>query len=273
MFTPILYGVLLPLFSSALVVGAYVLATRNRSRRFSPFGIAALGIGFIGAYLGLRGMPSFPPNEASQWLLLAIPVASLLTAVQRRLPNRALALGSIGLFFATLFFAMLQPMFEYHWESFGLKALWLAGLTAFAVLFRWNWDHLEDHSRFGTLSVVGATSLAALLFALSGSMFLAQLAGAFAAAAGPLVLLSFWNKDLPVFAGTRDLFSTVLLGLTTMAFFYAELQPVTAILFLFALLLTGYTGLFPAHSLTKKIAVPGATAGAALAFAIIQSGF
>ncbi len=184
---PLVYGVLVPFAVSALVL----LLGRALPPRAQPaVSLVAAVLAFIVAQIALTGRPELPPSEASQWLVWILPVLVPLGLVCAHLPVWARTLGGIVGVYGALYL-VLRPMVQWTWESTAVAAAWnsVFGLMAaliFAGLAALTRAHDPGRSpRFVVIGLLTATSIA---LAATGSLMLAQLAGAMAAAVGPLAL-------------------------------------------------------------------------------------
>jgi hypothetical protein len=134
---PILLGVVLPwLIAGAVLLLAAVL-TRRRCGAWA--GILALGVGYVAGHIVVRGWPSFPPGERTDWLFYLALVLVILGLVEARWLTRASfrwGLRSIVFFVAVLLIVFprmrdaWQPVESVAW----LAALLIAGVAAWLSL-------------------------------------------------------------------------------------------------------------------------------------------
>lgn len=184
---PLVYGVLLPLVVSALIL----VVGRLLSPRMQPaVSLAAAVLAFVAAQIALTGRPELPPSEASQWLVWILPVLIPLGLVFTRLPNWAQVLGGLAGAYGSLYLG-LRPMVQWTWESKAVAAAWLSGFVLLAAFMFAGLSALaRTHAsgRSPRFAVIGLLTAASIALAATGSLMLAQLAGAMAAALGPLAL-------------------------------------------------------------------------------------
>lgn len=210
----------------------------------------ALAIGYAGGHVVTAGWPAFPPSEATQWLPYFALAAMLLGVLDAfiRPPGSLRALIWI-LFCASLLGLLLKPKFQYGW-SFLEGVLWIVGLATGMLLLAASLDasvrrDLSISSPLVLAIVACGTGVALML---SGSMLLAQLAMALAAALGAILVVAFFFPKAAESRGLVPVVVALLSSLWLSGCFYADLP------FASALLLAGAS--FPALlliSLSEKV--------------------
>ncbi len=229
---PILLGVI----ASALTAGVVLLAGRllgaHRAPAPAPGSIEglALSLGYAAGHPAAAGWPSLPPLEAADWLFwlaLATAAGSLALAY---LPRRAIWIPR-ALLAAAVPALVLWPL---RGGADWLVPLAAAGIAAAAAA---AWGMTLDRvalRRPGAslpliLTVAAATTAVALLR--SGSLRLAQLAGALAASLGAVLVLSLGASPPRSLAGGGLLTAgTVFFGLWLAGWGYADLPAASAAL-------------------------------------------
>ncbi len=184
---PLLYGVVLPLVGSTLIL----LAGRLLPARSQPsISVLAAVLAFTAAQIALTGRPELPPSEASQWLVWLLPALLILGLAVEGLPRLVQALSAALAVVGTLYL-LLRPMVQWTWESNWVAAGWLLGYSLLAGLIHVGLAGLagsQSERRLPRFSAIGLLTAAAIALAATGSLMLGQLAGAMAAALGPLAL-------------------------------------------------------------------------------------
>ncbi len=221
-------AIALPILISLLVTGAVLAASALAAgRRVHLLVPVALGAGYAAGHAA-TGWPSFPPADAVDWMAwLSIGGAA------------AGALGSFGspwmgrvasaVVCAAAPVLVLRPLLSSGSE--GLGAGLVAGLSALFVAGFAGLETLAARAPGASLPLVlwieaGGTSAALLV---SGSLRLAQLAGALAAALVAAAAVSVWRPTLST-ARAGSLVIPVLGGLLLAGRFYSELPTASAAL-------------------------------------------
>jgi hypothetical protein len=181
----LLLGVLLP----ACVAGVVMLALYRRSGAVAA--ALAVGAGAAAGHVALRGWSGWPPREAMAWL----PVVAVLGAVTgalgvtRRGPAPLRSLLRLGLAAAVVWLLLGKVLTRQTGDSGPLRAVALlaAGLAV-------GWSAFESLAtprvrRGPLLLLVLLATGSAVVLGLSGSVVLAQLAGALTAAVGAVLVL------------------------------------------------------------------------------------
>jgi hypothetical protein len=223
---------LLQQFAPALAVGALVAFTAALSAKWLQptwakqlvFAIGAGG-GYAAAHARTTGLPSFPPGDATQWLLFAGLVAIALgfafgTGVSRL--SVASTLATFGLFSIGVFLLLLTPKFRYGW-SIREGTSWLTGLVVAAAIAGWSL-HATLHAGARRSSLLWLLLLVAGLSAalgLSGSLMLAQLAAGLASVVFGLMVASF--AGVTTERTVVPALAVIYVGLIASGYFYSEL--------------------------------------------------
>ncbi len=237
---PLLIALLIPALAAAAVICAFLWTRKGGWESTPAAGAAAAGFGYLAGHIAVRGVPSLPPGESTDWIFYLAMAAALIGLVESRLGPRAKAIGRLLISTAVPVCLLWRPIrgsFEVWWTAILLPAL---GGAVFLL-----WTSLEALGRrraglareFLVLLSVASASAGVLL---SGSLILAQLGGALAASLGAAGLAA----SLPSFArkprmkvaesasgATAVVLSTVLIN----GRFYAELSWTNALLFFLSL--------------------------------------
>ncbi len=244
----------LGLFLPAVVSGVLIFARSLSSKRdtvntekrevgsFSWLIAVALGVGYIVGYLGLEGLPPFPPRLGVHWLCyLAIIGLIVGGGWHFSFWGRLIAQVALAVIIPRL---LLTPTFKHTWGQFEGIIWWVCLAVAIFIFF-----HLVKQS-FTTLisdasvpfvyfGLFGGT---ALILALSGALRLAQHSGILVAifAASWIVTLvlqrrsnSNWNVFPP---NAAPVVTLLLAGIWMNGYFFEEVPAASAILLLISLL-------------------------------------
>ncbi len=215
----ILRGVLLP---ALVALGVLALGwTRPRSASGDAVAPAlAVGLGYAAGHAALAGWPPFPPIEATQWLFVfalaaaALAILPLSTAGGRGLRRALIALG--------VPLPLAWPLAQHTWSK-PETAAWLAGLTLGIFALQTALDALRERpaGRWLPLALVVSASLGGATVLLSGSAWVAQLAGVLAATLAALALAAMlWPARSP--RGALLPAGTLLFALLVTGVLYVE---------------------------------------------------
>lgn len=183
----------------------------------------ALASGPIAADILLRGWHGLWPNATIYFLphiaLLGVVAGLMLDRCFKRPLLRAAVL-LLGSFLAA--YLATQHRVKGQWSA-GESAAWLAGLT-FLNLIAWVepdvWMRitLKPGARLALLAWLAFSACAGVML-FSGGAALSQIAGAFAAACGPFVLLAWWRPDLPMMRPAVGVLGLALPTIMTLQFY------------------------------------------------------
>jgi len=263
---PLIKGVLVPLLVALIV---YYSCARFFKRTVAA---VAVTVGFLAGHYALVGWPGLPPGDASHWLFFLVPLLLIITLAVVRLPKLA-RLGIILAFFAVSLILLLRAMIDYHWTTTGSAVLRIGALTIAGSLVDIGFRYLScpgSGGRWIRWHLVWILSLEAVMLGLSGSVLLAQLTGAMAAALGPLAL--FPRDRVHVDSALCAVIALAITALACLGHFYSKLPLYAAALLVLAALAPlalpksvrtrgGFAGLWPSIVVT---AVPGLVALALL---------
>ena len=238
-------GLLLP----AVVSGAILIFTRSRGSRtdatgqetapvgFSGWWIAAaLAIGYIVGYIGIEGLPVFPPRLGPHWLFyfaaIGLAVAGFLhfSGWVRVVTQIVLAITFPRL--------LLTATFKYTWGPLEGIIWWVC--LAIAIFIFW---HLVEQSfsilpSGGTVPFVyfGIFGGTALILAVSGSLRLAQHGGVFAAIFAAIwIITRVQQRSPPSFVlplNAASVVTLLLVGLWMNGYFFSDMPGISALLLL-----------------------------------------
>ncbi len=245
-FKQLVLGLLLPAIVGG---GIFVLASKSgRNQAAEANGLSfgwlvgvALGIGYIVGYIGLEGIPPFPPREGVHWLCYLALIGLILGAFWHlSLLGRLAAQVVVSIVIPRL---LLSSMFKYSWGQVEGIIWWMC--LAVVIFIFWNIVQQSftvlpsgGWSPFVYFGLSGGT---ALILAVSGSLRLAQHAGILVAlfAAIWIIRLFLQSDDkVPVFPlGASPVIALALAGIWLNGYFYEEVPVMSAILLLFSLFL------------------------------------
>lgn len=246
-FKQLVLGLLLPAIIGG---GIFVLAaksTRNQTETGNGLSLGwligvALSAGYIVGYIGLEGVPPFPPREGVHWLCYLALIGLILGVFWHlSLWGRLIAQVVVSIAIPRL---LLSPMFKYNWGQVEGILWWVC----LAVVFFIFWNIVQQSftllpsggwSPFVYFGLSGGT---ALILAVSGSLRLAQHAGilvALFAAIWIITLLLRPDDKVPVFPlGASPVIALALAGIWMNGYFYEEVPVASAVLLLLPLFLT-----------------------------------
>ena len=248
-FKQLVFGLLLPaIVSGGIFIFANILAVkrdqteeRNGLASGGLFG-AALSIGYIVGYIGLEGLPPFPPREGVHWLCYLAIIGLISGSIWHfsRLGRLVVQIG-VSIVIPRL---LLNSAFKYTWGQVE-GIIWWVCLAA-AIFIFWNIVQQSfrilpsgSSSPFVYFGISGGT---ALILAVSGSLRLAQHAGVLVAifAASWIITLILQHSDNKWRVFPRDtspVVALVLSGIWLNGYFYEEVPAASAILLAIALFL------------------------------------
>lgn len=274
-----LSGIAAPAASAALVLwlgawltdrGAGGRAPAGRAQRLrTSLDAVAVSVGYLTAHLLLRGVPSWPPAEAVDWVLvigLAAGLGSLGIALSRS--DRLWPWAAAAVLLApALTVLVLLPVSEFQWSALQ-GALSEAGIAALGVVLAFSVVGQASHKpEFGlAISLVAAAFGSALAIGLSGSASLGVLAGAAGAGLLPAAL---WVLRRPISRASVLPFAILLFGLWLTAAFYTDV-PHGCLLLLAAATQVGWflPARFRAERITGTLLAAGAALGLVAAAAV-----
>jgi apolipoprotein N-acyltransferase len=190
----LLWTVLLPLLSSAVI---YFIIRAFASRQALPI---AIGIAYLATYVAVRpGWPSFPPREYRDYIFIMGLVGLIWGIIEADWHKNLIARWTPRIILVFTFLLLLLKNRMKSWSTLE-DILWVAGLGIFFLV---SWWILESLVKAEKPALPTPAMLIALLIwigvfsamsATQGSSSMAQLAGAFAAALGIIMVLSWFLK-------------------------------------------------------------------------------
>ena len=246
-FKQLVLGLLLPAIVGG---GIFVLASksgRNRAEKANGLSFGwlvgvALSVGYIVGYIGLEGIPPFPPREGVHWLCY-LALIGLILGVFWHLARfgRLIAQAVVSILIPRL---LLSSMFKYSWGQVE-GIIWWVRLAVVIFIF---WNTVQQSftvlpsggwSPFVYFGLSGGT---ALILAVSGSLRLAQHAGILTALFAAIWIITlFLQSDgkVPVFPiSASAVIALALAGIWMNGYFYEEVPVMSAVLLLLSLFLT-----------------------------------
>lgn len=241
--TQLFLGLLLP----AIVGGGVFIFARSRSPKeyttvryekeqdgFTSWLIAvALGAGYIVGFLGLEGLPAFPPRLGIDWVCY-LAIIGLIAAGFWHLPVWGpITQVAISILIPRL---LLSSRFKHTWgPSEGI--IWWVCLAVVIFIF---WYFVEQSfsaipaGASGPFVYFGLSGGTALILALSGSLRLAQHCGILVALLAVLWIITLvLQRDRKPFVfprGTSPIATLLFVGIWMNGYFFAEVPTVSAIL-------------------------------------------
>jgi len=288
----IFFGLLLP----ALVGGGIFVIARSLSPKayatvryekeqngFAGWLIAAaLGVGYIVGYLGLEGLPAFPPKLGTHWLCYLTIIGLIVGRFWHRAVWGPIAQIASSIIIPRL---LLMSTFKHTWSPIE-GIIWWVGL-AVVIFIIW---HLVEQS-FSVLPsgasspfvYFGLSGGTALILALSGSLRLAQHCGILVTLfAASWVLILGLQRDRKPFifpSGASPVVTLLLIGIWMNGYFFAEVPAMSAILLAISPLLAqvgriaAVQGLGGWRSTLVQITAVALPVVIAIGIAVIRSGF
>lgn len=246
-FKQLVFGLLLPAIVGG---GLFVFASKSgRNQVEKATGLSfgwlvgvALGIGYIVGYIGLEGIPPFPPREGVHWLCYLALIGLILGIFWHlALFGRLIAQAVVSIVIPRL---LLSSMFKYSWGQVE-GIIWWVCLAVVLFIF---WNTVQQSftvlpsggwSPFVYFGISGGT---ALILAVSGSLRLAQHAGILTALFAAIwIITPFLRSDdkVPVFPiSASAVIALALSGIWMNGYFYEEVPVMSAVLLLLSLFLT-----------------------------------
>ena len=242
---------------------------------------AALGVGYIVGYLGLEGLPAFPPKLGTHWLFYLAIIGLIVARFWHRAVWGPIAQIAISIIIPRL---LLTSTFKHTWGPIEGIIWWVC----LAVVIFIIWHFVEQSfsalpsgasSPFVYFGLSGGT---ALILALSGSLRLAQHCGILVALfAASWILTLGLQRDRKRFVfprGASSVMTLLLIGIWMNGYFFAEVPAMSAILLGISPLLAqvGRTkavqGLGGWRSTLAQIAAVALPVVIAIGIAVIRSG-
>ena len=285
------FGLLLP----AIIGGGILLFARSLSSKEDTIGnekghsgfsgwliAAALGIGYIVGYLGLEGLPAFPPKLGVHWLFYLAIIGLIVAGFWHfALWGRLIAQVALALIIPRLF---LTSTFKYTWGQTEGIIWWVciaAAIFIFWYLVQRSFIALPSGAS-GPFVYFGLSGGTALVLALLGSLRLAQHAGilvALFATTWIIALVLHRNDKRFTFSPSASAVITLLLlGIWMNGYFFAEVPAVIAVLLAISLFLApvgrieAIQRLGARHSKIVQIAAIALPVVIAIGIAVARSG-
>lgn len=229
---PLIKGVIVPLvISLAFVLLAMPIWKFSRRPWVDAvfFGLP-VALGGLSAYLGLNGPLSLPPNDALQWIILFALIAPLLVILNSFFQKKIVSIVICVAFFGGLFWFALQPFVEYTWNfnegiihGMGI----VGGFCFLSVAAHFFGRPLGEPSDIVcSLLVLGGTAAALVL---SGSALMGQMMGAYAAALGPMLIVTNFGARPQNSTGISLVLIVACLGLAIVGHYFSELSLISLI--------------------------------------------
>ena len=250
-FKQLILGLLLPaVVGGGILILAKSLALKRESEHterekdwFSGWLVAvALSAGYTVGYIGLEGLPPFPPREGVHWLCYLALIGLILGSFWHFVPwGRLIVQIGVSIVIPRL---LLNSVFKYTWGQVE-GIIWWVCLAGAIFIF---WHIVQENftilpsggsSPFVYFGLSGGT---ALILAVSGSLRLAQHTGVLVA-----IFAAIWiitrigqrsdNKWHVFPLNASPVVALLLAGIWMNGYFYEEVPAVSAILLAIALFL------------------------------------
>ena len=241
---------------AVISAGALVLAwkpwrreARESGRRSAWGPPVSLGLGYAAGHVGIHGWPPLALQVSiKQGLFYVALLATILGLVEVSRGRASLLTRAIFSLAAPLY--LLDFMRAHAWSELSVSLAWNAGL-AVALFLGWTGVDGLARRRAGP-SLPAAWGLALAFFGgalqLSGSLTLAQLAGALAAPLGVATLLAFARPGEKLGSGGAGCVALLYAGLLWAGFFASNLEAASAGLLALAPLMPWLLELLPEGS-------------------------
>ena len=200
---------------------------KGEASRSAPVATAlAFSAALLAVHVGQVGELPFPPAESGDWLTLFVLAATLFAFFEGdgRAGRVELWIGRAALIAAFLWFA-LKAIRVHSWEG-AERYYWLGGLFAgWLAAFGMTADLAQRRARGMGLPLVLwiVTTAAAVALGYSGSVILAERAGALAIVLGGLIVLSLWRGERVSLLGATGPLVAGLMGLLIIGHLYSSL--------------------------------------------------
>ena len=250
-FKQLILGLLLP---AAVSGGIFILAksltlkresehTEKEKNWFSGWLVAvALGAGYIVGYIGLEGLPPFPPREGVHWLCY-LAIVGLISVAFWHSSRWGRLIGQIALSIV-MPRLLLNSAFKYTWGQFEGVIWWVCLAVAifiFLHIVQESFTVLPSgaSSPFVYFGLSGGT---ALILAVSGTLRLAQHGGILVAIFAAIWIITLvgqrsGNKWHVFPSSVSPVVALMLAGIWMNGYFYEEVPAASAILLAMALFL------------------------------------
>lgn len=198
-------------------------------------GPIALALAYVTSHLLAEGWVGFPPRNALNWLTVMIAVAGIVGVVDGawQRPKWGTLPLRIALVGAMLWFVLQSPI-QWTWTETSQDVMWLSafGVGTLVILCALNTGRVGATSRTFVVMMGIVLALTAVSLALTGSVRLAQRAGAGAAALGGILLAGVLpgGSVRTVGRGIATVFVIMLVGLVLNGYYTSELPAAAAIL-------------------------------------------
>lgn len=243
---------------------------------------AALGVGYIVGYLGLEGLPAFPPKQGTHWLCYLAIIGLIVGRFWHLAMWGPIAQIAISIIIPRL---LLTSTFKHTWGPTEGIIWWVC--LAIAIFTIWHFVEQSfsalPSGASGPFVYFGLSGGTALILALSGSLRLAQhcgiLVALFAASWIATLVLQRDRKQFVFPRGASPIMALLLIGIWMNGYFFAEVPAASAILLVISLLLAqigrieAVQELSTRRSMLVQIAAIALPVVIAIGIAVIRSGF
>ncbi len=283
LFLPAVVSGGLLIFARSLSSKQDTMNTEKRETGSSNWLIAvALSVGYIVGYLGLEGLPPFPPRLGAHWLCYLAVIGLIVGGFWHfSFSGRLIAQIVLSIAIPRL---LLNSTFKYTWGQLE-GIIWWVCIAAVVFIF-WSLVQQSFTTLISDASVpfvyFGLSGGTALILALSGSLRLAQHGGILVAlflTSWIIILVLQRESKWQVFPSSASPVLTLLFaGIWMNGYFFEEVPTASAILLLISLLfvhvrrIEAIQRLGARRSMFVQIAVIALPVVIAIGIAIAQSG-
>lgn len=236
------------LFLPAVVSGGFLVVARSLSSKQNAVNTrkkgtgssnwlitAALGVGYIVGYLGLEGLPPFPPRLGVHWLCYLAIIGLIVGGFWHfSFWGRLIAQVALAVIIPRL---LLMPTFKHTWGQFE-GIIWWVCLAA-AIFIFWHLVQQSFTTLISDASVpfvyFGLSGGTALILAVSGTLRLAQHGGILVALFAvswiiTLILQRHSSNGYLFPLGASPVVALLLAGIWMNGYFFEEVPAASAIL-------------------------------------------
>lgn len=245
--------------AGVLLLVAGLLGRRGQAAAAQVAAALAVAAGYLTGTLMIQGRPSVPPADVQDWLVLLVPAAAAVGAIQGTVRSTWIRLVAHALYTAVAGALVLKPLFG-SWSTAeailsggGLLAVSVGLASALAV----GGDRLAP--RWVAVATFAFAVGSSVLMVVGGSVRLGLLGGVVAATAGAAVAVALLGLGLEkgrALTGTVGALATLL---WTRGYFYSALKPAAQATYVAALVLLALVPLAAllGDRLTKGTVKPG----------------
>ncbi len=243
LFLPAVVSGAVLIFARSLSSKQNAISSEKKENRSSNWLIAvALSVGYIVGYLGLEGLPSFPPRLGAHWLFY-LAIIGLIVGGFWNFPfwGRLITQVALAVIIPRL---LLTPTFKHTWGQLEGIIWWVCLAVAIFIFLNLVQQSFTTLISDASVSFVyfGLSGGTALILAFSGALRLAQHGGilvALFAVSWGIALVSQRRSDNNRYifpSSASPVVALLLAGIWMNGYFFEEVPTASAILLLISLL-------------------------------------